>query len=380
VAIQVSDRVWERWRELAAQFEEPEIVLLFVSTLSADDAFDALSAAASTAMREREAWPEPAPGVDEARTGHWSLAPAAGGVAIRIDEEPDDFEGLVRRIAEELDGRGVDGSFDVFEPGQPLDLPQTAPLLECRLRVRGVRSRLPNGKPRWKPKPEALDSAVADGVAWCVASAPGLPLQLLTGLVISTLSPDVDARALVCQAVEATADVGVVVLTSAAPDRFRTLSVSPSRGRVTCIEGGAALNEDGWRVSLRGLTEVVRAAAGWAVYGFVKRGSNRRAAEHGRSLTEDWAPIDRFNPEVISAEAFEDELVPDAFGVQLVGRAHAVARPRGRWHETPVGADAVLLEHVDLDAWFSSASVPPDVLAAARDDLAPILLTHEAIA
>jgi hypothetical protein len=379
MAVRVSDRVWQRWRELAAQFEEPEIVLLFASTLSTAEAFDALRAAAGTAMRERAARPEPPPGVEEARTGHWSLAPVEGGVAIRIDEEPDDFEGLVRRIAEELDGRGVDGSFDVFEPGQPLDLPQTAPLLECRLRVRGVRSRLPNGTPSWKPEPEALDAAVADGVAWCVANAPGLPLQLLTGLVISTLDPNVDAQALVRQAVEATADVGVVVLTSAAPDRFRTLSVSPSRGRVTCIEGGAALDGDGWRLSLRGLTELLRSAARWAVYGFVKRGSNRRAAQHGRSLAEDWAPIDRFNPAVISAEAFEDELVPDAFGVQLLGPAHAGARLRGRWRETPIGADAVLLEHPDVDAWFDSATVPPDVLAAAREDLAPILLTRDDI-
>jgi hypothetical protein len=348
MAIRVSDRVWQRWRELAAEFEEPEIVLLFASTLSAGAAFDALRA-------------------------------AAGGVAIRIDEEPDDFEGLVRRIAEELDGRGVDGSLDVFEPGQPLDLPQTAPLLECRLRARGVRSRLPNGKPSWKPEPAALDSTVADGVAWCVANAPGLPLQLLTGLVISTLGPDVDARALVRQAVEATADVGVVVLTSAAPDRFRTLSVSPSGGRVTFVEDGAALDGDGWRLSLRGLTGVLRSAARWAVYGFVMRGSNRQAAEHGRSLAEDWASIDRFNPAVISAEAFEDKLVPDAFGVQLLGPAHACARPRGRWRETPIGADAVLLESPDVDAWFDSASVPPNVLAAAREDLAPILLTRDDI-
>jgi hypothetical protein len=379
MAVRVSDRVWQRWRELAAQFEEPEIVLLFASTLSTSEAFDALRAAASTAMQERAARPEPPSGVEEARTGHWSLAPAEGGVAIRIDEEPDDFEGLVRRIAEELDGRGVDGSLDLFEPGQPLDLPQTAPLLECRLRVRGVRSRLPNGKPRWKPEPDALESAVADGVAWCVANAPGLPRQLLSGLVTSTLGPDADAWALVRQALEATADVGVVVLTSAAPDRFRTLSVSPSGGRVTCIEGGAALDGDGWRLSLDGLTGILRSAARWAVYGFVKRGSNRRAAEHGRSLAEDWAPIDRFNPAVISAEAFEDELVPDAFGVQLLGPAHAGARPRGRWRETPIGAGAVLLEHPDLDAWFNRATVPPDVLAAARDDLAPILLTRDDI-
>jgi hypothetical protein len=181
------------------------------------------------------------------------------------------------------------------------------------------------------------------------------------------------------QAVEATADVGVVVLTAAAPDRFRTLSVSPSRGRVTCIEGGAALDGDGWRLSLRGLTGVLRSASRWAVYGFVKRGSNRRAAEHGRSLAQDWAPIDRFNPAVISAEAFEDELVPDAFGVQLLGQGHAGARLRGHWREIPIGADAVLLESPDLDAWFDGATVPPDVLAAAREDLAPILLTRDDI-
>jgi hypothetical protein len=40
----------------------------------------------------------------------------------------------------------------------------------------------------------------------------------------------------------------------------------------------------------------------------------------------------------------------------------------------------VLLEHPDVDAWFDSASVPSDVLAAAREELAPILLTRDEMA
>jgi hypothetical protein len=48
------------------------------------------------------------------------------------------------------------------------------------------------------------------------------------------------------------------------------------------------------------------------------------------------------------------ELVPDAFGVQL-------------------------REHADPEAWFGSSAVAPDVLAAARKDFAPILLTSDAL-
>jgi hypothetical protein len=129
------------------------------------------------------------------------------------------------------------------------------------------------------------------------------------------------------------------------------------------------------------------------VYGFVKRGSNRPAAELATSLAQDWPPVPHSDPYTLGSQPFEDEFAPDAFGVQLLGPGYAGRVPdRPSWRQEPVGPDAVILEHVDPEAWFArpfvefggrrSPTLPPlppvpDVLARAREDLAPILFTDD---
>src|SRR5207245_6155008 len=162
----------------------------FSSALSHDEALDALGRAASEAIRALEA--EHA-GAEESSTGHWSLAPVPGGVAVRIDEEPDDFEGLVRRIADGLEARGVEGSFDLYRPEAVVELPDAVDLFECRLRAGGARYHKRYDKYGWRADPEALWAGVESGVGWCLRNGADLPLQLVLGLITSsTLRPEDD--------------------------------------------------------------------------------------------------------------------------------------------------------------------------------------------
>ena len=153
----MSERVWQYWRDAEERFDEPAVVLMFTSTLSQQEALDALGRAASDAIREREARAEQAgPGEEEFRTGQWSLAPVPSGVALRIDEEPDDFEGLMQLITDGLEALGVEGAFDLYAPETVAQVPERVHLLECRLRVKGERYHLRYNKYRWKADSEAL--------------------------------------------------------------------------------------------------------------------------------------------------------------------------------------------------------------------------------
>lgn len=392
--VEVAARVWDHWRELEEQFAEPAVVLLFSSTLTRDRALEVLARAAGEVIEDLAASnPDVRPGEDEFWTGHWSLAPVPEGVALRIDEEPDDFEGLVQGIADKLGSEGVGGTFDLYQPKELPRLPDVIDLIECRLRVRGEHcARGLHSKPGWRADPGALTVAAEAGIAWCLGNGPGLPLSLQVSLgPRTTLLPDDDLHGYVRQGLELTAKLGVTNLTSIAPDRFRTMAVNAAWGRVTLIEGGTTIETAGWQPSVQRLRTAMTSAAEWATYGFIKRGSRSKDAELAWSLFTDWVPITSFNPQNLSAEAFENELVPDAFGIQLLGATHRVGVPKGPgWTSTETSPGARIVEHTEPEAWFDGRLVPfggsfgkqvliPRFLASARADFADSLLTDETL-
>jgi hypothetical protein len=84
------------------------------------------------------------------------------------------------------------------------------------------------------------------------------------------------------------------------------------------------------------------------------------------------------------SEPFENELVPDAFGVQLLSRGHQLEFSERRdWQVAPLPSNRLLVWHVNPAAWFDGSLVrfgdhetPPFVLGA-REDFAPILFRDE---
>ncbi len=390
--IRISDRVWKHWEEVE-QFDRPGVDLLFSSGLGEEEALAAVTRAADETIRELETRP-PHPTGEPFSTGSWSATPAPKGIALRIDEEPEDFEAVVRGIATRLEASGVDGAFDLLAAEPAPRLPELVDLLECRLRVAGARHHFRGPNWGWRPEPGALAAGVDAAIEWCTANAPKLPLSLAVGLIAPvTIDPSEDVRSFVRHGLETKADVGVARLTATTPNRFRVASFEPSRGRVSLIEGGSAIGNGAWQPALEGLQAFSRSAASWAVYGFVKRGSRRIDAELGL-LFMDWVPVPHQSANTRLGAAFEDRLVPDAFGLQLLGEGYRARIPDGPdWVHTAVNANAVLVEHGDPEAWFDGQLVPfggqpltslvegtapiPDLVKRARKDFEPILFTDD---
>jgi len=357
----ITESVWETWREREAAFKKPAIALLLTADAPSETALSAVAEATSEVMQPRLAIAAAAgPGEEEFRTGYCSVARVPQGVLLRVAEGPDDFEGLLRGIAQGLQARGIDGEFDLYEAEGILELPERVDLFECHLRVRGERVGRPKGGHDWKADPAALANAAEAGIAWCRGNDPHLPLSL----VVSLLPPFVlgakdDVHGYLREAIEGTsmAGGGVVHLTSAAPDRFRTFAIAAWTGRVGLIEGGPAAKED-WRASVRHLTKEMGASAPWTVYGFLKRGSLRINAVLGASLPSDWLDIPHTNALVREREAFENQLVPDAFGAQLLSVGHRAHIPDGPdWRVEPLASGQVLVVHVDPTVWFDGSLV-----------------------
>jgi len=393
--IEVSERIQQHWQSLLDEhMDEPAIDVLFSSTLSHDEALEALDRATREVMVGRVArMDEAPPGENPFSPGSWSLGPTPRGVVIHIDEEPDDLEGLVQGIADGLGAAGIDGRFDLYQPETTVDVPDRVDLFECRIRLNGERHRLPNGLQRWRADPVSLHAAVDAGIGWCLGNGRDLPLALKVGLApVTMLSAEDDLGAYLRHALELTADLGVTQLTSAGPKRFRMMAVSVRNGRLTLAEGGATIEQDGWQPTLDHLRNALEAASAWAVYGFIKRGSRKEGAELGISLYLDWVTVPHNNPLSQLGEAFEDTHAPDAFGIQLLGSGYSGRIPAATgWKLSPVSSSAAILEHLDPEAWFERLFGPfggyrtvptdldevPEVLARAREDLTPILYTDD---
>jgi hypothetical protein len=318
--------------------------------------------------------------------GAWDLAKVPEGVMLTVGEKCGAFELLLKRVAADLEGQGLTGSFDLYELPLVPRPPKLTDLLEARLRVNG--ERFPQGYHyRWEADREALWRVAVAGVGWCLETPPdrGVNLQVRT-LPPLPLRPADDAEALLREGLASAESLGNVVLRNLGAHRFRSVAVEPSTGRVTLVDGGSAIHGDGWEDSLRELTDVIRAISRELVYGFIKRGTLTHPAESSWSLTQDWPQP----PSGLSkrGEPFEDRHVPDAFGIQLLGPGFAGRIPTGLdWRHTPLDGDRVLVEHCDLDAWLRGLRLEDalkgvtqpnaDLLAAARADFASILFREE---
>ena len=169
-----------------------------------------------------------------------------------------------------------------------------------------------------------------------VGNSAGLPLTVKVRTRPPTVrSPDDQGLlASIHEGLEASAQVGLVRLTSAAPESFRTVILEPSLGRVSLVEGGA--NVENWEALRAKLRAMMESTSDSTVYGLLKRGSYRPAAESGYSLSQDWPEAEHHEPATQLGQAFEAEYAPDAFGVQLLGAGYEGRIPAGSdWTSTP---------------------------------------------
>jgi hypothetical protein len=228
--VEVSARVWSRWRELGEKSSKPTINLRLSSSLAplaalavvddiAGDAFATLLAELEAANQQRS----------EFYRAVLRTAAVPGGVLFRIGEGIEDFERLLELILSGLDRRGLDGSLELFESLDVKRLPISVPLLECRLRVTGERYHFKGTHYRWRVDPDSWTRVIAAALQWCVAEArvgASLGVDLMPRAAVG---PEDDLEALLLSAIERS-PFGIVDCASGGVDRWRMVAVEPFKG------------------------------------------------------------------------------------------------------------------------------------------------------
>jgi hypothetical protein len=390
--VRIADRIWPAWREQADRFEEPVLLVLFSP---AGDHATAAGALRDSVLEVQDAYraeAERAGDPDPPFTGEWAWVRVSDGVLVQV-AECDVLEEVLPAVAAALERRGIDGAFDRRDAPAVAMPPHNAHLLECRVRVRGERLRRGPGDYLWQADPGAHEAILGVAERWCRRRGYRVAQSLSSSTLAPVrVEPDEDV---VDRMRETVADRLHVEVCAVTEDEFRIVAARAWSGGVSLIEGGAWVAAGDWQRALAELTRVLRDNADRLAYGYVKRGWAVTQARLDDALPHDWPERPDYRPRGIgfTAEAFEDLYAPDAFAVQLLGPGYAGRIPDAAgWWQEPVGTASVLLEHVDLPAWFDAPFVPfrhrarpterpqpPAVLAEARVELAPILYTRGAL-
>lgn len=240
----------------------------------------------------------------------------------------------------------------------------------------------------WRPHPDAHAAVITAADHWCRQLGEQADYDLRKG----TLGPvpfdytdDTAARLR-----EAFHDNCTGDLRGTLGEARREVGVGSYTGEIGLAMSDPTLDAGDWRPALAELTALLRDNACTIAYAYVRRGWLLSVSG---SLDRDWpARADRA-PRVggNGRVAFEDVFAPDAYAVQLLGAGYHARVPEApSYRRSSVGSDALLLEHVDPSAWFDEPFIPfgkaatpemppPAVLAAAREELNPILYTPGAL-
>jgi hypothetical protein len=383
--VRIAERIWSAWRHEAEQHDEPALMLFLSPAGDHGEAARALSESVLEVQDAHRAEAERSGDTDPPFSGEWDWVHVPDGVLVQV-VECDVLESVLPAVAAALERRGIEGVFDLSDQPTVATPPRTAHLLECRVRVRGERLRRGPRDYLWQADPEAHEALLAVAERWWRQRGKRATYSLTSG----TVGPvPVEAGEDVLERMrEALVDRMHVEVSAVTADEFRSVAARAWSGGVSLVVGGAWIEGGRWRGALAELTGVLRDHADLLAYGHVRRGWAVGEALLDDSLGHDWPQRADHQPRGIgfSPQAFEDVYAPDAFGVQLLGPGYAGRVPdSASWREERMSA-TVLLEHVDLPAWFDAPLVPfrqrarnveqarpPAVLAKAREELAPIL-------
>ncbi|MEA2410397.1 MAG: hypothetical protein QOC77_958 [Thermoleophilaceae bacterium] len=388
--MELTNAVLARAAEIERSYHAPVLAMRVESTLDRVQILERVLAAIATLA-----------GTDAI---HWSVDDEPAGVIVRQWGHAADIGATLLDLSRALDSEGVDGELVVHAPEpRPARTPlreRPEELLECHVRVRGERrfaqiaSNRPEPVVRFFPDDAAMLAGMEAALAWVGDPPAGAELWSRGDLPHRDVG---EVRAHIAASLRDLRGPLSRMPTNAwweSGDRFRLVYVAPASGDVSFVEGGPRLAAGGWEEPYSMLVEELSAASAWGSYGLIKRG--REPGQVGRSVGQDWVPFLRSGRYDFTYSFYEDVLAPDAFGAQLLGSGYAGRVPEGAdWERVDVGHEAALLLHRDPAAWFGEPLPPitilasghpdpayptPEVILRAREDLAGILVSPDAIA
>lgn len=384
-AVSIAERIWPAWRARAEEYHEWQLQLLFSPTADGGHTEDALLESLREVAESLEAEAERSGDPDPPLLGEWSTARVPGGVVVHVTES-EVFDTALAAVARGLELRGVAGTIDLWEKSPGVRPPTRAAMLACRIRIRGERVRRGERWYEWAADRGARAALLAGADAWCRTGSDSTAHSLTLGTAGTlAVARDEDVLARMHDAVERG---DRATLTTVEGDSFRGVNADVT-GALTLVTGGDVVERGGWREPLAELTRFLHDRSEHVAYAYVMRGWAVETAVGGEPLLEDWPQ--RADQHPLGAgwtrAAFEDLYAPDAFGVQLLGPGYAGRGPsdRNAWRTESIDGGSILVQHTDVDAWFTRPFIPlgpptraqrpsePEVLRTARAELAGVL-------
>ena len=307
-------------------------------------------------------------------------SPTPQGVAIFIDS-CDDKKTLLRiltGLADDVEGAGIEAKIGPFRA-------EYSPLDDPFLQLSGYSAGLtlvgepfweddgnPPGMRRvWDADPAAQERVIDHALRWCAVD--GGELWLRGGVSIYKITLD-QASGLLRTAIR-TGKYWTDLIAADGTNRVRHVCFARN-GHVMYEVGGT----DGipWQDRVHELQEVLVDLHESVVWGFVEarlRGTSGIGVARWDELQDVlWEPhrdrVRHSAKRVYTRQ--EDHVVPNAFGIQVLGPRHAALAGDSHWDVTELGGGRRLVAHTDPEAWFSR--LPElDLLLSARQDFEPLL-------
>ncbi|GAA3542142.1 hypothetical protein AFL01nite_09320 [Aeromicrobium flavum] len=294
------------------------------------------------------------------------VTPCPGGFALELgaafwDEHVDAWlDHFVRALA----GRGIhgrlEGARDVWLP--ELLAAAQPPVPTLFVWFDGVDR--PDRYAGWQLPAVATREVVGTAVAW-VLEQPGPVVLTQFGL---SLRAEREGLARELGRILSGAPSGAVDLVDDAAWTARRVAFCPEACGVFQTLGGSAQDQ------VDRLRDLALLLAPHTRLGFIRVAQRGVSGPHAIDSAQPLAGIEEYH--VRRAPALLDRLVPDAHGVQVVGRAHlAAAGDLPGWRVEELGHDRFLVSAPDLDAWYAGGRPDAAVLARARADWDSALLT-----
>jgi hypothetical protein len=383
------------WTEFNERFVEPGVDWVIDMLLVVDGGDGAAACAvledAIGGLQQRFA-DDPSPDVAGREFGAWVPIEIPEGVQLYVSRS-DVFERVLPALLEVLDAAGFDGTLSLRDG--PRSRPVAcAPLLSCRVSLRGDRLTTGPGAYGWVADPTACRAFLTSAIRWCRRDG-GSVAHLEACLGDFANGESVLRDAFEWSELELHAN-DVRRIYSVDSDGFRGVAWARCADRVALIDG--RVRDDGvwWRSALESVLALLRRHAEELEYAAVWRGWDVSGAMSPAFAPRDWPRRPNSRPAGVwqTETAFDSLVAGDAYGVQLFGPGFLDRLPglAAAWAREELPGRRLLVRHQDLDSWFDAPMVAPherpeplgaptpDVLRVARTALAPILHAPGALA